>query len=182
MIAEIAEEMREMPFMMTEFHGDRPLFVPPYRAKPERHGSLFLRTASAARCGAARLLGRRGRRRQQDPSYQEPQVPDPDVPAQRRPVQAADRRPDVGKLRGSRADLRARRRCVGTAGRCSAPALSASVEATRQRGAMPDGHAERGGRHRVTRGSFTVGALGFSDDDDRGASGYGFEEIGSSYG
>ena len=51
-----------MPFMMTEFHGDRPLFVPPYRAKPERHGSLFLRTASAGQCGAARLLGRRGRR------------------------------------------------------------------------------------------------------------------------
>jgi hypothetical protein len=47
---------------------------------------------------------------------------------------------------------------------------------------MPDGRAERGGRHRVTRGSFTVGALGFSDDDDRGASGYSFEEIGSSYG
>jgi hypothetical protein len=62
MIVEIAEEMREMPFIMTEFHGDRPLFVPPYRAKPERHGSLFLRTASAGQCGAARLLGRRGRR------------------------------------------------------------------------------------------------------------------------
>jgi hypothetical protein len=28
---------------------------------------------------------------------------------------------------------------------------------------------EHGGRHRVTRGSFTAGALGFSDDDDRGA-------------
>ena len=38
------------------------------------------------------------------------------------------------------------------------------------------------GRHRVTRGSFTVGALGFSDDDDRGVPGCGFEEIGSSYG
>jgi hypothetical protein len=36
--------------------------------------------------------------------------------------------------------------------------------------------------HRVTRGSFTVGALGFSDDDDRGEPGYSFEEIGSSYG
>jgi hypothetical protein len=34
---------------------------------------------------------------------------------------------------------------------------------------MPDGHADSGGRHSVTRGSFTVGALGFSDDDDRGA-------------
>jgi hypothetical protein len=30
-------------------------------------------------------------------------------------------------------------------------------------------------------GSFTVGAPGFSDDDDRGAPGYSFEEIGSSY-
>ena len=39
-----------------------------------------------------------------------------------------------------------------------------------------------GGRHRVTRGSFTVGALGFSDDDDRGEPGYSFEEIGSSHG
>jgi hypothetical protein len=47
---------------------------------------------------------------------------------------------------------------------------------------MPDGRAECGGRHRVTRGSLTVGAFGFSDDDDRGAPGYGFEEIGSSYG
>jgi hypothetical protein len=47
---------------------------------------------------------------------------------------------------------------------------------------MRDGRAERGGRHRVTRGSFTVGVLGFSDDDDRGVPGYGFEEIGSSYG
>ncbi len=40
-----------MPFMMTEFHSDRPLFVPPYRAKPERHGSLFLRTAFPASRG-----------------------------------------------------------------------------------------------------------------------------------
>jgi hypothetical protein len=34
---------------------------------------------------------------------------------------------------------------------------------------MRDGRAERGGRHRVTQGSFTVGAFGFSDDGDRGA-------------
>jgi hypothetical protein len=45
---------------------------------------------------------------------------------------------------------------------------------------MPDGRATRGGRLRVTPGSFTDGALGFSDDGDRGASGYSFEEIGSS--
>jgi hypothetical protein len=31
-------------------------------------------------------------------------------------------------------------------------------------------------------GSFTVSALGFSDDDDRGAPGYSFEGIGNSYG
>ena len=73
------------------------------------------------------------------------------------------------RAKGSRADLRGRRRCVRAAGRCAAPALSASVEATRQRGGMPDGRAECGGRHRVTRGSFTVGALGFSEDGDRGA-------------
>jgi hypothetical protein len=54
-------------------------------------------------------------------------------PGQAAPRAAADRRPDVGKLRGSRADLRARRRCVRAAGRCAAPTLSASVEATRQR-------------------------------------------------
>jgi len=67
-IAEIAEEMREKPFMMTEFHGDRPLFVPPYRGRPERHGSLFLRTASAGRCGAACSAGGVGGRRA--PSWQ----------------------------------------------------------------------------------------------------------------
>jgi hypothetical protein len=103
-------------------------------------------------------------------------------PGQVAPRAAADRRSDVGKLRGSREDLRARRHCIRRAGRCAAPALSASVEATRQRGGMPDGRAERGGRHRVTRGSFAVGALSFSDDDGRGAPGDSFEEIGSSDG
>jgi hypothetical protein len=47
---------------------------------------------------------------------------------------------------------------------------------------MPDGRAKRGGRHRVTRGSFTAGTRGFSDDDDRGTPGHSFDGIGSFYG
>jgi hypothetical protein len=35
------------------------------------------------------------------------------------------------------------------------------------------------GWHKVALGSFTVGALGFSQDDDRGTLGYCFEEIGT---
>jgi hypothetical protein len=35
------------------------------------------------------------------------------------------------------------------------------------------------GWHRVARGSFTVGTLGFSQDDDHGVLGYRFEEIGT---
>ena len=34
---------------------------------------------------------------------------------------------------------------------------------------MPDGRAERGSRRRVPGDRFTVGALGFSNDGDRGA-------------
>lgn len=35
------------------------------------------------------------------------------------------------------------------------------------------------GWHQVALGSFTVGALGFGDGDDRGVLGYRFEEIGN---
>ena len=35
------------------------------------------------------------------------------------------------------------------------------------------------GWHKIAPGSFTVGALGFGDGDDRGVLGYCFEEIGT---
>jgi hypothetical protein len=35
------------------------------------------------------------------------------------------------------------------------------------------------GWHKIVAGSFTVGALGFGPDDDRGVLGYCFEEIGT---
>src|SRR5271165_1250679 len=92
-------------------------------------------------------------------------------------------RPDVGKLRRSRADLRARRRCVRAAGRCTAPALSARVEAIQQ---LPVAPAEVVAVLLARRpapchpGILYVGALGFNGEDDR-VLGCNFEEIGNSY-
>ncbi len=40
-----------------------------------------------------------------------------------------------------------------------------------------DGVLLADGWHKVARGSFAVGALGFSQDDDHGVLGYRFEEI-----
>src|SRR5271166_4952186 len=63
-----------------------------------------------------------------------------------RPRDAAGTLRPVGHLRGLRADLRGRRRRFTAVGRCAAPALSASVEATLETGqGWPDDHAERGG-------------------------------------
>jgi hypothetical protein len=61
-------------------------------------------------------------------------------------------------LRGARADLRARRRCITAVGRCAVPALSASVEAIHNAKGWSDDHASHGGRLDLVHGGGVGGS------------------------